>query len=151
MTHADLVSRASLTEHLPALRAALIQQRSFRLQQLAELEAEIERVRAPADAADAARREVDSKLAAAARQALADIEAALMLIATGRYGRCRRCNAEISVRLLRTIPTTQWCLRCHRHLSSTDGSRVVRGQRPGQPSRAPRRGRPAKREKLAFR
>ncbi|MGV9336048.1 hypothetical protein [Nocardia sp. NPDC003726] len=27
------------------------------------------------------------------------------------------------MRLLRAIPTTQWCLRCHRHLSSADGSR----------------------------
>ncbi|MFD8244523.1 TraR/DksA family transcriptional regulator [Nocardia sp. NPDC059691] len=150
MTHAHPVSRASLSEQLPVLRAALLQQRRFRLQQLAELEAAIARAGEPADTAEAARREVDSKLAAAARQALADIEAAL-LIATGGYGRCRRCDAEISVRLLRTIPTTQWCLRCRRHLPSADGSRVIRGQRPGQPSPAPRRDLPTKRETLACR
>ncbi|MFI9631348.1 TraR/DksA family transcriptional regulator [Nocardia sp. NPDC051929] len=151
MTHAHPVSRASLSEQLPVLRAALLQQRRFRLQQLAELEAVIARAGEPADPADAARREVDSKLAAAARQALADIEAALMLISTGRYGRCRRCDAEISVRLVRTIPTTQWCLRCRRHLPSADGSRVIRGQRPGQPSPAPRRDLPTKRGTLACR
>ncbi|MFR9771273.1 TraR/DksA family transcriptional regulator [Nocardia sp. SC052] len=151
MTHAYPVQRASLSEHLPLLRAALEQQRRFRLQQLAELEAELDRAGEPADAADAARHEVDGKLAAAARQALADIEAALLLIAAGRYGRCRRCHAEIPIRLLRTIPTTQWCLRCHRHLSSADGSRVIRGQRPGRRSRSPRRGLQAKREALACR
>lgn len=151
MTHAHPVSRPSLSEHLPALRTALEQQRSFRLRQLAELEAEIDRAPEPADAAEAARREVDGKLAAAARQALADIEAALLLIATGRYGRCRRCHAEIPIRLLRTIPTTQWCLRCHRRFPSADGSRVIRGQRPGGSSRAPRRDLPAKRKTLAYR
>ncbi|WP_157170686.1 TraR/DksA family transcriptional regulator [Nocardia araoensis] len=151
MTHAYPVQRASLSEHLPVLRAALEQQRRFRLQQLAELQAELDRAGEPADAADAARHEVDGKLAAAARQAPADIEAALLLIAAGRYGRCRRCHAEIPIRLLRTIPTTQWCLRCHRHLSSADGSRVIRGQRPARRSRSPRRGLPTKREALACR
>lgn len=149
MTHAQPVSRASLTEHLPALRATLNQQRRFRLQQLADLEAEIDRAREPADTADAARQEVNSKLAAAARQALADIEASLTLIATGRYGRCRHCAAEIPIRLLRIIPTTQWCLRCRRHIPSTDGSRMMRGQRPLSPT--PQRGRSAQRETLACR
>ena len=36
MTHAHTASRDRLTDHLPALRATLNQQRRFRLQQLAE-------------------------------------------------------------------------------------------------------------------
>ncbi|MFI2285370.1 TraR/DksA family transcriptional regulator [Nocardia beijingensis] len=151
MTHAHPVSDRASANTYPRCAPRLEQQRSFRLRQLAELEAEIDRAPEPADAAEAARREVDGKLAAAARQALADIEAALLLIATGRYGRCRRCHAEIPIRLLRTIPTTQWCLRCHRRFPSADGSRVISGQRPGGPSRAPRRDLPAKRKTLAYR
>lgn len=106
------VLRARLADHLPALRATLSQQRRFRLQQLAELEAEIDRGTAPTNAADTARHEVTIKLAAAARQALADVDETLTLITAGRYGRCRGCHSEIPIHLLRTIPTTQWCLNC---------------------------------------
>ncbi|MFQ6330853.1 hypothetical protein ACLMAL_32630 [Nocardia sp. CWNU-33] len=117
MTPAHPVPRTRLTDRLPALRATLHQQRRFRLQQLAELEAEIDRPAAPANAADTARHEVTIKLAAAARQALADLDETLMLITTGRYGRCRRCYVEIPIHLLQTIPTSRWCLNCRQHLT----------------------------------
>ncbi|WP_328401862.1 hypothetical protein [Nocardia sp. NBC_00403] len=117
MTHAHPFSRARLIDHLPALRATLHQQRRFRLQQLAELESDIDRAAAPANVADTARHEVTIKLAAAARQALADLDETLMLITTGRYGRCGRCYAEIPIHLLQTIPTSRWCLNCRQHLT----------------------------------
>ncbi|WP_159926980.1 MULTISPECIES: hypothetical protein [Nocardia] len=149
MTRAHPVSPARLTDHLPALRAALNQQRRFRLQQLAELEAEIDRAATPTNAADTARHEVTTELAAAARQALADIDETLTLIATGRYGRCRGCHAEISIHLLQTIPTSQWCLNCRQHLPAFAGSRPMRGQRPRAASRTPRRDLSAERETIA--
>ncbi|MEV3959398.1 TraR/DksA C4-type zinc finger protein [Nocardia sp. NPDC050193] len=116
MPLAQPISHARLSDHVPALRARLDRQRRFRVQQLAELDAEIDHATTPADAADRARHEVTLKLAAAARQALADIDETLTLITTGRYGRCRRCHTEIPIHLLQTIPTTQWCLNCRRHL-----------------------------------
>ncbi|MEV6426357.1 TraR/DksA C4-type zinc finger protein [Nocardia sp. NPDC051463] len=96
---------------------------------MAELEAEISRTAAPANAADTARHEVTIKLAAAARQALADLDEALMLITTGRYGRCRRCYAEIPIHLLQTVPTSRWCLNCRQRLTAA-------GQKPS-PTDAP--------------
>ncbi|GGN71946.1 TraR/DksA family transcriptional regulator [Nocardia rhizosphaerihabitans] len=134
MSLAPTVSPAHLSDHLPALRATLNQQRRFRLQQLAELEAEIGRAPVSTDAADMARHEVTIKLAAAARHALADIDAARTLIITGRYGRCRGCHTEIPIHLLQIIPTTQWCLSCRRH-----HPRAGEARRPGprSPSSAP--------------
>ncbi|MFE7742616.1 TraR/DksA C4-type zinc finger protein [Nocardia sp. NPDC057455] len=145
MIRAHTDPSARLDDHLPALRATLNQQRRFRLQQLAELEAEIDRAAAPTNAADAARQEVTIELAAAARQALADIEGTLALITAGRYGRCRRCHAELPIHLLKAIPTTQWCLNCRQHRPPPDDPRPIRGQ----PSRIPRRGLSAERDALA--
>ncbi|WP_062982552.1 TraR/DksA family transcriptional regulator [Nocardia anaemiae] len=112
MAHAHIASGDRLIDHL---RATLNQQRRFRLQQLLELDAELDATVAPANTAATARREVTVKLADAARQALADIDETLTLITTGRYGRCRRCHAEIPIHLLQTIPTSQWCLDCQQH------------------------------------
>ncbi|WP_425297896.1 TraR/DksA C4-type zinc finger protein [Nocardia abscessus] len=69
------------------------------------------------------------KLAAAARQALADIDEACTLIITGRYGRCRGCHTEIPIHLLQTIPTTQWCLSCRRDRSRARPARRRRRDR----------------------
>ncbi|MFF0527306.1 TraR/DksA family transcriptional regulator [Nocardia amikacinitolerans] len=138
MTPAHPVSPERLSDHLPALRARLNQQRRFRVQQLAELEAEIDRAAVPTDPAARARHEVTEKLATAARHALADIDATFTLIATGRYGRCRGCRAEIPIHLLRTIPTTQWCLNCRRRMPAFDGARPLRGKLPRTASRRAR-------------
>ncbi|WP_433685604.1 TraR/DksA C4-type zinc finger protein [Nocardia sp. CA-119907] len=59
---------------------------------------------------------------------------------TGRYGRCLSCHGEIPIHLLQTIPTTQRCLNCRRHLPAFDSSRPMRGQLPRAASRTPRRG-----------
>lgn len=142
---------APLSDHLPALRARLNQQRRFRLKQLAELDAEIDRAPTPIDAADKARQEVTITLATAARHAMADIDEALTLITTGRYGRCLSCHAEIPIHLMQTIPTTQRCLNCRRHLPAFDSSRPMRRQLPRAASRTPRRGPLAQRETLTCR
>lgn len=104
-----------VADHLPELRAALEEQRRFRLEQLAELDTDA------AHAVDAARGEVVRAVAAAAGQALLDVEIALALIEVGDYGRCRGCRTDIPLHLLRTIPTSRWCLDCRQHLTAVDG------------------------------
>lgn len=151
MPLAPPISQARLSDHLPALRAKLDRQRRFRIQQLTELDAEIDHAAIPTDAADRARHEVTLKLAAAARQALADIDETLTLITTGRYGRCRRCHTEIPIHLLQTIPTTQWCLNCRRHLPAFNGSRPTPGQLPRTASRTRHHDQTAGRGTLACR
>ncbi|MFI9005751.1 hypothetical protein ACIGNX_00785 [Actinosynnema sp. NPDC053489] len=112
-----------LAEHLPRLRAELEEQRRFRVEQLAGLD------RAGREA-DQARREVAAAVAEAARQALADVEAALALVELGGYGRCVGCRDDIPLRLLLTIPASRWCLDCRRHGAPGPEPHVVpRGRR----------------------
>ncbi|ONI92120.1 hypothetical protein ALI22I_05780 [Saccharothrix sp. ALI-22-I] len=127
-------------------------QRRFRLEQLAELDALIKNtaedtvedtaVPVPVIGTDAARREVTLKVAAAARQALADIDIALGLVAAGDYGRCRGCRTDIPMLLLRAIPTSRWCLTCRQRLTPVDGPDAGSSPENGLPahsaSRTPR-------------
>jgi DnaK suppressor protein len=112
-----------LVLRLPELRAALEQQLRFRRDQLAELEAG-EHARGSGGTEPPDRRneeavyglhEVDALVVAGARQALADIELALVRMRTGRYGYCRSCGARIPLVLLRAIPRTTLCLACQQH------------------------------------
>ena len=96
-------------EFLASARATLMAQRSFRVQQLQELDT------AGADAeSDAARREVRLALRTAAWSALREIDAALRRIRQGNYGRCPRCGDALSVERLRALPMTRFCGRCQR-------------------------------------
>jgi DnaK suppressor protein len=105
---------------LPALRAALEQQLRFRRDQLAELEvgehAPGSRSTDPPDGRNEEAvyglHEVDALVVAGARQALTDIELALVRMRTGRYGYCRSCGARIPLVVLRAIPRTTLCLAC---------------------------------------
>jgi RNA polymerase-binding transcription factor DksA len=97
---------ADLTVHLPALRAALLEQRRFRAGQLGDLRAE-----APTDHA---REEVTLTLRRAALVALADIDAALARIRDGRYGRCVHCHTTIPLERLEILPAVALCMACQR-------------------------------------
>jgi DnaK suppressor protein len=130
MAPAHTTSNDRLTHFLPGLRTALSQLREFRLQQLAELDAELDGTRTPVTPADTARREVTVTLAAAARHALADIGEAISLLAAGHYGRCRGCGAEIPIQLLQTIPTTRWCLTCRQRLTHRRPQNRARDEAP---------------------
>ena len=110
-----------LVPRLPALRNKLEQQRRFRREQLAQLDADggtddrsayADRVDPTDPEAESALREVDAVVAAGARRALADIELALVRMATGRYGLCRSCGAGIPLVVLEAIPKTTLCLTC---------------------------------------
>lgn len=135
---------AALASRLPALRIELEQQRHFRREQLALIDAD-GGTRLPSTDADPtdhrgeearrALREVDTLVVAAARRALADIELALLRMRTGRYGLCRSCGRRIPVVVLEAIPKTTLCLACQ-HLSERSNDQRV-GARTR--SRVPRR------------
>jgi RNA polymerase-binding transcription factor DksA len=105
------------------LRAALEEQRQFRLDQLAQLDAQQGEARTELagryvdelDAsADRARTEVDEVLAAAAMRALEDITTALARMDSGTYGRCERCQRDIPPDRLLAVPQARLCLDCQR-------------------------------------
>jgi DnaK suppressor protein len=117
--------RPELLLSLPALRAKLEEQRQFRIEQLAELSGRDDqqagpnlRLRTPG--LDGPRSEVNEALVLAALQALADIDAALCRMRTGRYGACQHCGVAIALPRLRTVPQAALCFECHR-----DGRPVV--------------------------
>ena len=112
--------RVDLVAGLPRLRWMLDEQRQFRRDQLAQLawldresQHDTHAHREDLDAsADSARLEVSAAVAAAARQALLDVEDALDRMDDGRYGRCTQCAAEIPVERLYAIPQAALCMRC---------------------------------------
>ncbi len=89
---------------LGELRADLLREREFRIEQLAELTA--------AGGPGGAAAEVRDAVVDGAVRALADIDAALAAMRAGRYGRCRGCDGSIPWQVLRAIPRTRFCLTC---------------------------------------
>ena len=104
-----------LVPHLPTLRQMLLEQRAFRLEQLAELRAADGRT-LDTDAADTdagrARREVAALVADGARWAMVHIELALASMIAGHYGCCHACHADIPLAVLEVIPQARLCLSC---------------------------------------
>ncbi|CAA9265294.1 MAG: hypothetical protein AVDCRST_MAG41-2550 [uncultured Corynebacteriales bacterium] len=103
---ADPDRPCALRGHLPALRAALVQQRRFRREQLAEL-----RARVPADPAQ---QEVADTLRKGASVALIGIEAALERMDRDRYGDCVTCGTPIPLERLEILPAVAVCMACQR-------------------------------------
>src|SRR5919204_3959061 len=98
-----------VTNHLSELRAALEQQRRFRVEQLDELAA------ATADMppmADEPRTEVARAVRTAAAAALSEIHAALHRLEHGCYGMCQQCGAAIPLERLKILPMARLCMRC---------------------------------------
>ena len=93
-------------EQLAALRAALVQQRSFRADQLLQLSRPVS---GPLGSADS---EVAQALRAGARAAFFAVQNALWRMDEGTYGRCTDCGGEISVPELLAVPQAAQCLPC---------------------------------------
>jgi RNA polymerase-binding transcription factor DksA len=55
------------------------------------------------------------------RRELADIDAALMRIAEGRYGTCQSCGGPMGLQRLRALPEARYCVGCSGDYASTDG------------------------------
>lgn len=96
---------------LAAFRTQLEQQKTFRLEQLAQLRA--------IDPENAS--EVTEVLAAGARVALDDVLAALHRMNTGRYGRCTECAEPIPLERLEVLPQVGQCLVCSRNAAARAG------------------------------
>lgn len=66
----------------------------------------------PEGATIAFERSQASTLLAAARNHLADVDAALARIAAGNYGHCERCGQEVAHERLLARPTARTCIGC---------------------------------------
>jgi RNA polymerase-binding transcription factor DksA len=102
-----------LRPHLPELREALEQQRSFRVEQIGEL-TELLRHQS------GVRAQVVLAVRRGAVTALADIDTALRLMEVGEYGRCRVCAAALPLSRLEVLPAATLCMECQRQHESAD-------------------------------
>ena len=114
--------RASGTPQFPGVRqahqgfrAALEQQRLFRLDQLDELSTAA--ANAPA-AVDPAQEQVNKILLTSAMAALTEVEDALGRLRAGSFGRCERCAEPISVERLEILPMSRYCTPCQHFLQT---------------------------------
>jgi RNA polymerase-binding transcription factor DksA len=105
-------AQQDIHRHLPQLRRALQQQRSFRVEQLAELTRHASEGggRTGDDALD----EITVAVTAAAEIALAEIDAAFDRIAEQTYGQCQLCGTQISLERLEILPMASMCMICQR-------------------------------------
>jgi DnaK suppressor protein len=110
-THRTVPAAAppDLAERLPELRAALVQQRKFRLEQLNELAEEATKS-VPAD--DDVHDQVGEILRISATTALTEVQDALDRLRAGTYGRCERCTTHIPYERLEILPMSRYCMRC---------------------------------------
>lgn len=80
-------------------------ERRFRVEQLAALEAES----APSQRHES----VNRALHIAAATTLREIDAALMRMDQGRYGRCVKCSRPMPAERLDVLPMADLCMPCH--------------------------------------
>lgn len=100
-------------EDLALLRENLVEQRSFRQEQLRQISgATTSRADAELQERAASQREVRVKLAACARMVLADVEAALARMDDGSYGICPRCRGPVERERLLIVPQARYCGPC---------------------------------------
>ncbi len=102
----------------PDFRAALEQQRLFRLDQLDELAKAAANTR---NAIDPAQKQVNEILRTSAQAALTEVEDALKRLRAGAYGRCERCAEPISLERLEILPMSRYCTPCQ-HILQTQPS-----------------------------
>jgi DnaK suppressor protein len=108
----DTAERQRIAAHLPELRAALEEQRSFREDQLADLFATA--AGASASMSHDVHGEVAVALRLGATKALREIEAAIARIESGSYGSCDSCAGGIPLERLEILPMAALCMRCAR-------------------------------------
>ena len=96
-------------------------ERRFRLEQLADLEAETP--------VSERHERVNRLLYASAGIALAEIDAALARMAEGCYGLCVRCGGQIGPDRLTVLPMTPLCMNCHYNEQNCRFAAVLRSER----------------------
>lgn len=111
---------------LPAVRARLEHERSFRVEQLTTLSAEPGTQRGEATHAEIAR-----AVRSAAVYALREAQDALARLDAGSYGSCEQCGAPVEQHRLAAVPTLRLCRRCQ---CSSPSRRKLSG--PAEPLQA---------------
>jgi DnaK suppressor protein len=114
------MSAPTITQ-LAAVRTELELQRTFRVQQIEEVEVDAAEALA---AGDEARLQVTRSLFMAAEAALQEINAALVRLDGGTYGTCERCHQPIPIERLEVLPTSRSCTPCQ---ARADMGRARRG------------------------
>ncbi len=77
-----------------------------------------------ADAANDDRQsELHSQLAALESRELNQIERAIAMIRSGKYGTCEHCQGKIPVARLKALPFTTFCINCQQRQELRRGSR----------------------------
>src|SRR5689334_1343328 len=108
-TTIETIRPLHVADHLFEFKAALEQQRQFRLEQLHELaQADAHALPAVDDVHDHVREILRSGAAAA----LVNIEHALERLCAGTFGICERCTTRISNERLEILPMSRYCMRC---------------------------------------
>ena len=104
------------TDQLPALRAALEEERAELRDQLSELGVGGEEIAFDENFADsgqvAAEQGETRVLVNQLQDSLNDVQRAIQKMDSGGYGTCERCGAEISDARLEAMPATRWCIGC---------------------------------------
>ena len=103
-----------VTVHLAELKAALEQQRQFRLEQISELLTTEPGAPSSTDEHD----EVNDILRTSAVRALLEVDDALERMRSGSYGRCEGCGAPIAFERLEILPMSRYCMRCQHRVES---------------------------------
>ncbi len=105
-----------IADQLPSLRAALEDERTELLDQLAELGVGGEEIAFDENFADsgqvAAEQGETRVLVNQLQDSLNDAQRALAKIDDGTYGTCERCGSEIGEARLEAMPATRWCISC---------------------------------------
>jgi DnaK suppressor protein len=122
---------APAAAQLAAVRTELELQRTFRVEQLEEVEVEAAEA---STAGDDARLQVARFLFITAEAALQDINAALDRLDHGTYGTCERCHQPIPIERLEVLPTSRSCTPCQ---ARSELGRVRRGAHSGWPIAGP--------------
>ena len=96
-------------------------ERQFRLEQIADLEAETP--------VSERHERVNRLLYVSAEIALAEIDAALARMAEGCYGLCVRCGGQIDPQRLAVLPMAPLCMNCHYNEQNCRLAAVLRYER----------------------
>ena len=97
---------------LARLRQVLLEERAAQAVLAVEHEVAVKELTGQRDVDSVVERELAEVSLGRAREAVADIDAALARIDRGTYGLCERCGVPIAIERLEAIPHTRSCVAC---------------------------------------
>ena len=97
---------------IASLRIALCETLADELTLLAETQKTVDELTGQQDSDSILEREIAERRYARANESIAEIEAALLRIDAGTYGRCVDCSQLIAIERLEAIPFARQCVTC---------------------------------------